>query len=303
MSPTASTPSSAPISRGRWRARAEGRPAVFVHVARDAARSAAFREALRFAAPEVEILDVPGWDCQPYDRVSPHAAIVARRMTALCAPRPLQLLGRAAARRHHDGRLPAPARAAARRASPPTAFSAAPGNVVKLDELARWLEANGFLRSSTVRETGEYAQRGGIARSLSRRACRRRSGSTSSATRWSRSAASIPRASAPSGSLRALDLVPMSELRLTSDTMRRFRQAYAARFGGQTRGDALYEAISEGRRHQGTEHWLPLFYERMDTLFDYLGDAPLMLDSLGRGGGRRTPDADRRLLRRAQIRP
>src|SRR5206468_13057120 len=27
-------------------------------------------------------------------------------------------------------------------------------------------------------------------------------------------------------------------------------------------------------------HWLPLFHERMDTLFDYVADAPLVLDPL-----------------------
>jgi len=36
-----------------------------------------------------------------------------------------------------------------------------------------------------------------------------------------------------------------------------------------TRDDALYQAISEGRRFAGMEHWLPLFYEKLDTLFDY----------------------------------
>ena len=40
----------------------------------------------------------------------------------------------------------------------------------------------------------------------------------------------------------------------------------------------LYEAVSEGRRHPGMEHWLPLFSERMDTLFDYLGDAPVAIE-------------------------
>ena len=45
------------------------------------------------------------------------------------------------------------------------------------------------------------------------------------------------------------------------------------------RDDALYEAVSEGRRAIGLEHWLPLFYERMDTLFDYVGDAPFVLDA------------------------
>ena len=67
------------------------------------------------------------------------------------------------------------------------------------------------------------------------------------------------------GQLRALDLVPMSEARLTSEFIRRFRQAYAAEFGAPRRGDALYEAVSEGRRAIGLEHWLPLLYETMDS--------------------------------------
>ncbi len=257
---------------------AEGRPAVFVHVARDAARSAAFREALRFANPDVEILDVPGWDCQPYDRVSPHAGIAARRMTALSR------LARASSSAERPRIVTTTADCLLQRGPPKKiiaaeSFSAAPGNVVKLDELAHWLEANGFLRASTVRETGEYAQRGGLIDlfppGLPSPIRLDFFGDTLESIR-----SFDPETQRATGQLRALDLTPMSELRLTSDTMRRFRQNYAARFGGQTRGDALYEAVSEGRRYHGMEHWLPLFYERMDTLFDYLGDAPLMLDAL-----------------------
>ncbi|WP_036285776.1 transcription-repair coupling factor [Methylocystis sp. ATCC 49242] len=257
---------------------AEGRPVVFVHVARDSTRSAAFREALRFANPDVEILDIPGWDCQPYDRVSPHANVVARRMTALSR------LARASSSEERPRVVTTTADCLLQRVPPrkmvaAESFSAAPGNVVKLDELALWLEANGFLRASTVRETSEYAQRGGIIDLFSpgMPAPIRLDffGDTLESIR-----SFDPETQRATGQLRALDLTPMSELRLTSDTMRRFRQNYAARFGGQTRGDALYEAVSEGRRHHGMEHWLPLFYERMDTLFDYLGDAPLMLDAL-----------------------
>ena len=54
-----------------------------LHVARDDARMARLIDALRFADPEIEIVDFPAWDCLPYDRVSPHAAIIAQRMTAL----------------------------------------------------------------------------------------------------------------------------------------------------------------------------------------------------------------------------
>lgn len=258
--------------------KAEERPAVFVHVARDSARSASFRDALRFAAPEIDILDVPGWDCQPYDRVSPHAGVVARRMTALSR------LAKTASSAERPRVVTTTVdcllqRVPMRKQVAAESFSAAPGNVVKLDELSHWLEANGFLRASTVRETGEYAQRGGLIDlfppGLPAPIRLDFFGDTLESIR-----SFDPDTQRATGQLRALDLTPMSELRLTSDAMRRFRQAYATRFGGQTRGDALYEAVSEGRRYHGMEHWLPLFYERMDTLFDYLGDAPLMLDSL-----------------------
>src|SRR5690606_4614208 len=44
--------------------------------------------------------------------------------------------------------------------------------------------------------------------------------------------------------------------------------------------DPLYAAISEGARRQGMEHWLPLLYERLETLFDYLpDDARLFIDN------------------------
>ena len=40
----------------------------------------------------------------------------------------------------------------------------------------------------------------------------------------------------------------------------------------------LYEAVSAGRKHQGVEHWLPFFHEKLETLFDYLPGASVMLD-------------------------
>ena len=54
----------------------------------------------------------------------------------------------------------------------------------------------------------------------------------------------------------------------------------------QRRDDQLYEAVTEGRRHPGMEHWLPLFQERMDTLFDYLGDAPVAIEPQGEDAAR-----------------
>ncbi|MFP3943620.1 MAG: transcription-repair coupling factor, partial [Alphaproteobacteria bacterium] len=59
-----------------------------------------------------------------------------------------------------------------------------------------------------------------------------------------------------------------------------FRRGYVAAFGAVTDDDPLYEAVSAGRKYQGMEHWLPLFYEKVETVFDYLPGAPVTLDPL-----------------------
>ena len=38
-------------------------------------------------------------------------------------------------------------------------------------------------------------------------------------------------------------------------------------FGPQSASDPLYQAISDGRRYPGMEHWLPLFHDKLATLF------------------------------------
>jgi transcription-repair coupling factor (superfamily II helicase) len=150
----------ADLTRALARA-AEERAVVLVHVGRDEQRAYAFNEALAFAAPDIEILDFPGWDCQPYDRVSPNAAIAARRMTVLSR------LARSRSAAEQPRILSTTINAVLQRVPPlekvaADYFSAAPGNAVDMDGLIHWLENNGFARASTVRDTGEYAVRGGI---------------------------------------------------------------------------------------------------------------------------------------------
>ena len=52
-------------------------------ICRDGQRMQMLARALGFFAPDIALAEFPAWDCLPYDRVSPHAAIVAQRMTAL----------------------------------------------------------------------------------------------------------------------------------------------------------------------------------------------------------------------------
>jgi len=263
-------------------ARAEGakagKPALIV-VLRDAGRLAAMEQALTFYAPDVATIVFPAWDCQPYDRVSPNAGVVARRMTALshlARPReqkkPLVLLTTVNAAIQ---RVPARAIVAAE------TFAAAPGNRVDMADLTKWLENNGFSRTSTVRDTGEYAVRGGILDLFA-------PGSETPVRLdfFGDTLESIrrfdPETQRTTGQLKRLEWVPMSEVTLVPESVSRFRRGYMAQFGAASRDDALYAAISDGRRYAGLEHWLPLFHDRLETLFDYAPDAPVLTDPLAR---------------------
>jgi transcription-repair coupling factor (superfamily II helicase) len=258
-------------------ARAQPPATSLVIVCRDGQRMAALTRGVAFFAPEVEILEFPAWDCLPYDRVSPHAGAVAQRMAALS--RLVSVKGR-----DRPSVLLTTVNAALQRVPPKAliakqALSAAPGNVIGMDAVMRWLELNGFIRASTVREAGEYAVRGGIldlfAPGMAEPVRLDFFGDTLETIR-----SFDPETQRTTDQLRGLDLVPVAEFQLTSDTIKRFRQGYVAAFGAPAPDDLLYQAVSEGRRFPGMEHWLPLFHERLDALFDYVPGSPLVLEPL-----------------------
>src|SRR3981189_1304130 len=59
-------------------------PAVSLAVVcRDGPRLQQLARALSFFGPDLPVLQFPAWDCQPYDRVSPHGGILAQRLTTL----------------------------------------------------------------------------------------------------------------------------------------------------------------------------------------------------------------------------
>ncbi len=248
-----------------------------VVVCRDGPRMAALARAFSFFAPDLVVEQFPAWDCLPYDRVSPHAGFVAQRMTALSRlvrvkgrGRPSLLLTTVNAILQ---RLPARDFVARQ------ALSVAPGNLLAMDNITGWLELNGFVRASTVREPGDYAVRGGIIDlyppGMAEPVRLDFFGDTLETIR-----SFDPESQRTTDQLRALDLVPVAEFQLTTETIRRFRTGYVEAFGAPVPDDLLYQAVSEGRRHPGMEHWLPLFHDRLDTLLDYVPGSPIVLEPL-----------------------
>ncbi len=134
-----------------------------------------------------------------------------------------------------------------------------------------------FTRASTVREPGDYAVRGGILDLFPP--------GMDMPVRFDFFGDALetirsfdPQTQRSETQLSALDLVPVAEFQLITESIRRFRTGYVAQFGAATPDDLLYEAVSEGRRYPGMEHWLPLFHAKLETVFDYLPDTPLALE-------------------------
>jgi transcription-repair coupling factor (superfamily II helicase) len=250
--------------------RARGGMACFI--ARDVSRASAFMDALAFFAPKVEAVRLPGWDCLPYDRIGPSPSVAADRTAALArlaqgqhGKTPLVLVTTIAAMMQ---RVPP------REALAAATFATQPGHDVKVTDLERYFAANGFIRASTVSERGEFAIRGGVidvwAPGAEEPVRLDLFGDTLESIRGF-----DPETQRSTKQLKSVELLPVSEVLMTPETIARFRKGYIAAFGAPG-DDALYESVSEGQRRAGVEHWLPLFYERTETLFDYLGPEVLI---------------------------
>lgn len=250
-------------------------PVLFI--ARDGQRVADIEQVIGFIMPDLPVLHIPAWDCLPYDRVSPGATVSAKRLSALSHLAALR-------EKKHPALIIATANAALQKLPPRTAlaeqgFSAKPGSRVNMNELTQRLERNGFERVPTVRDVGEFAVRGGILDLYVP--------GTEEPLRLDffgdtlESIRAFDAASQRSTeSRKEFTLQPMSEITLTPEVISRFRKNYIAAFGAPSRDDALYAAISEGRRFAGMEHWLPMFYDGLETLFDHTGPMPVVFDHL-----------------------
>ncbi|HVZ90871.1 MAG TPA: transcription-repair coupling factor [Rhizomicrobium sp.] len=249
------------------------RKGLVAFVAADDLHAASAREGVRFFAPGIETLSFPAWDCLPYDRVSPKPDIESERLATLAA-----LAARG------PGAGPAVVvttvnallqRVPPREAIESASFFAKVGANIEHETLAAFLAANGYARAGTVREPGDFALRGGIVDLWppgSEQPLRLDFfGSTLEAIRRFDAETQLS-----TDRVDHVALLPASEAPLDGKSISRFRAGYVARFGPASE-DPLYEAVSAGRKAQGMEHWLPLFHERLETLFDFLPGALFML--------------------------
>ncbi len=250
---------------------------VIVHVALDDSRIDTLKGLLEFFAPDAKVLTFPAWDCLPYDRVSPHGDIVARRISCLN-----KLTQWERESKRYPRILLTSVNAALQRVMPrnvlkQSCFVAKSGSIIDIDKLNLFLEQNGYIRNETVRETGDYAVRGGIIDIFP-------SGYENPLRidLFGDEIESIkffdPLTQRTGKKIDIFSLQPATEFFMSEESIACFRSNYREAVGVVQKNDPLYEAVTQGRRYNGIEHWLPLFYNKMDSLFEYIPNYSISFD-------------------------
>ncbi len=248
--------------------------APVIYIVRDDSHAARLTQLISFMRPGTKVLDLPAWDCLPYDRVSPNLDVVAHRLSSLCKLA------------HGDEAavdlLLVTVNSALQRVLPKeflkkASLSAQKNKSLPHDKLFSYLDQNGYHRTGTVREPGEFAVRGGIIDLFP--------AGYENPVRldfFGEDLETIRSFDAVSqrtiGELDELNLIPVSEVLIHDDSIALFRKRYRENFGAKTEDDPLYESISSGRRYAGMEHWLPFFHETLDNILDYLPSSPIIMD-------------------------
>ena len=255
-------------------ARAATTRAVFV--ASDEQLMRAVADTAHYFAPEIELIEIPAWDCLPYDRASPSLRTASARLAGLHAlqakPKGPQLVLTTLNALTQRTLTPFRVRQLVARL--------APKERIAITRLADMLQSNGYVRTDTVHDRGEFAIRGGIVDLFP--------GGEDQPLRLDFFGDEIetvrrfdPTDQRTTGSVDGFTLLPASEALLDEDTIKRFRGRYRETFGATATGDPLYQAVSEGRRLAGMEHWLPLFEEKLVPLTEHLGDDAIIVRDHG----------------------
>ncbi|MEO9463188.1 MAG: transcription-repair coupling factor [Marinomonas sp.] len=247
-----------------------------VYVASDDASMRAIGDAARYFAPEIDVVEFPAWDCLPYDRASPALSVSANRLAALFKMQ-APLTG--------SQLIVTTVNAVLQRALTPFRIRESVrefkvGTMIGHESLAALLQRQGYSRVDTVVDHGEFAVRGSIVdifpSSLDQGLRLDFFGDELESLRLFDTSTQMS-----TGRLKEHLLLPASEALLDEASIKRFRSRYREQFGATATQDPLYEAVSDGRRLAGMEHWLPLFEKELATLFDYLAPDDLVVMDAG----------------------
>ncbi|WP_130537319.1 transcription-repair coupling factor [Thiomicrorhabdus indica] len=218
-----------------------------------------------------DLLSFPEWETLPYDRFSPHQDLVSERLKTLYKL-PQQ----------KRGILVLPVSTLMQKVVPSDyviahSFLLKAGEILEPNSFASRLEANSYSRVSQVMEHGEFAIRGSIIDVFPM-------GSTLPfrIDLFDDEVESIrsfdPESQRSIDKIEQIELLPAKEIDLTENGLATFRNQFRTVFGEDRLQSEVYQAITQGQAIGGIEYYLPLFHEKLATLFDYFPEDTLFFD-------------------------
>ena len=242
-------------------------------IARDLKRYQQLKDGLEFFLNK-DVLFYPQWDCVPYDRISPNKLITSKR---------LETLSRLSNEKDKSRIILTTIQASCQRTLSLDEvknkfISLKPGEVIDINNLVNFFVSNGYEKTPTVREHGEFSVRGGIIDFYSPLNKPIRLDLFGNTIDSIKSFDLITQRSLEL--LKEIFVYPASEIILNDKTIENFRINFNKKFGSQKEKVKIYDSISEGISYPGMEHWLPFFYNQTGSIFDYIDKPIILLDHL-----------------------
>ena len=242
-------------------------------IARDLKRYQQLKDGLEFFLNK-DVLLYPQWDCVPYDRISPNKLITSKR---------LETLSRLSNEKNKSKIILTTIQASCQRTLSLDEvknkfISLKPGEVIDINNLVNFFVSNGYEKTPTVREHGEFSVRGGIIDFYSPLNKPIRLDLFGNTIDSIKSFDLISQRSLEL--LKEIFVYPASEIILNDKTIENFRINFNKKFGSQKEKVKIYDSISEGISYPGMEHWLPFFYNKTGSIFDYIDKPIILLDHL-----------------------
>ena len=216
-----------------------------------------------FIGADADLALFPDLEALPYDPFSPHQDLIAERLRVLRrldGSTPFTLLTAASTLLN---RLP-PVEHLKRRS-----IQLATGDTLDQETFRQMLDDRGYQRVAQTSIPGDYAVRGSLVDFFP--------GGHPAPVRvdfFDDRIESLrefdPDSQTSTGTIDRIDTLPAREIALDADSITRFRQRFRRRFEGNPAHALVYREVSERRFPGGIENYLPLFFEKTASLWDYL---------------------------------
>ena len=240
--------------------------APLVIIAASALEAQRLLDEMPFFAPTLRVHLLPDWETLPYDHFSPHQDLISERFATL----------------HHIRNRSADViivpLTTALYPLPPTEYLAAytfflkRGESLPINTLREQMTLAGYNHVQQVIAPGEYCVRGGLIDLFPM-------GSVlpyridlmgDEIDTLASFDVDTQRTLYPVPEVR---LLPAREFPLDENGQTGFRQRFRERFEGDPTKSNIYKDVGKGMAPAGIEYYLPLFFERTATIFDYLPDS------------------------------